>query len=170
MNKVFSFVGWSGCGKTEVICRIIEELTNQNIFVSSLKHSHHNFEIDKEGKDSYKHVNAGSNETIIFNELKWALISKKQDEKVSVREILRKLSKKTEIILIEGMKDSNFPKIEVIRTSQNKPFLFEKYKNIKALVVDEDDLVFTKYLPVFNFHDTQGICKFILNYLNYEKK
>ena len=170
MNKVFSFVGWSGCGKTELICRIIEEMTKQNIFVSSLKHSHHNFKIDKEGKDSFKHVKAGTNETIIFNELKWALISKKQDKEVPVKEILRKFSKKTEIILIEGLKNSNFPKIEVIRTSQKKPFLFEKYKNVRALVVDENDLVITKNLPIYNFQDTQRICKFILNYLNYEKK
>ena len=68
MNNLFGIVGWSGSGKTDLICRIIKNLTKKKLKIYSVKHSHHNFQIDKEGKDSFKHLESGSKEVLIFNE------------------------------------------------------------------------------------------------------
>ena len=76
MTKVFGIVGWSGSGKTELVTRLIKYFCKKRILVSSIKHTHHKFDIDKEGKDSFKHIQSGSNEVVIYNENKWALISK----------------------------------------------------------------------------------------------
>ena len=70
MRKVFGIVGWSGSGKTDLTTRVISFYSKRKINVSSIKHSHHTFDIDKKGKDSFKHLNAGSNEVILYNEKK----------------------------------------------------------------------------------------------------
>ena len=67
MKKAYGIIGWSGSGKTNLTCRIISHFTKKKIKVASIKHSHHNFQVDKEGKDSFKHAKAGSNEVIIYN-------------------------------------------------------------------------------------------------------
>ena len=165
MNKVFGIVGWSGSGKTHLICRLIKALKKRNITCASVKHSHHNFEIDKEGKDSFNHLKSGSNEVVIFNENKFAIISSFQKKKILLDEILQKLSKKNEIILIEGLKNEKIPKIEVTRSSIRKPFIHLNDKYIKGVVLnDENDMLTTK-LPKFKFKDTEKICMFILKYL-----
>ena len=75
MKKIFGIVGWSGSGKTDLICRLIEAFRKKNVSVGSIKHTHHNFEIDKEGKDSFKHIASGSEEVILYNEKKYAMVS-----------------------------------------------------------------------------------------------
>ena len=165
MKKVFGIVGWSGSGKTDLTTRVISFYFKKKINVSSIKHSHHAFEIDKEGKDSYKHLSAGSNEVILYNEKKWALISSLQKTNTNIENILDKFEKKDQLILIEGLKYSDFPKIEVIRSSIKKPFIHKKDKNIKAIVVDKEipELKDT-HLPIFTFSETEKISNFILEY------
>ena len=169
MTKIFGIVGWSGSGKTDLTKRIISYFVKKRIVVSSVKHTHHKFEIDKKGKDSDQHLIAGSNEVIIYNKKKWALVSKYQQDSSKVEEVIKKFEKKTEIILIEGLKYSNFPKIEVIRMSQNKPLIYTEDKNIKAIVVDEDSTKLeNNILPVFKFNDTNLIGDFIWRFFKNE--
>jgi molybdopterin-guanine dinucleotide biosynthesis protein B len=163
MSKVFGIVGWSGSGKTELITRLIEYFYKKKILVSSIKHTHHKFNIDKKGKDSFKHIQSGSNEVILYNENKWALVSKLQNKRVDIEEMITKFDRKTQLILIEGLKYSKFPKIEVFRASLNKSFLFEDDNCIKGVVSDKE--FENLELPRFNFKDTEKIGKFISNYL-----
>ena len=165
MNKVFGIVGWSGSGKTDLTTRIISYFSKQKIIVSSIKHTHHNFVIDKEGKDSQKHLQSGADEVILYNEKKWALISRHQKESTSIYKILKKFEKKDQLILIEGLKNSKFPKIEVVRSSIKKPHIFKNDTNIKAIVIDEEisEIKHSK-LPIFKFSETEKIGNFILEY------
>ena len=103
--NILGIVGWSGSGKTDLVCRIIKKLS-QKILVASIKHSHHNFNVDKKGKDSFKHIQAGSQEVILFNEYKFAMITQKKKKRISFDEVINKFSKNTDIILVEGMKNS----------------------------------------------------------------
>lgn len=165
MRKVFGIVGWSGSGKTDLTTRVISFYSKRKINVSSIKHSHHTFEIDKKGKDSFKHLNAGSNEVILYNEKKWALISSLQKKDTSINNILDKFEKRDQLILIEGLKYSSFPKIEVIRSSIKKPYIYKKDTNIKAIVVDQEIPELKKSnLPIFIFSETERISNFILEY------
>ena len=82
MKKIFGIVGWSGSGKTDLICRLINAFKKSNILVGSIKHTHHKFQIDKEGKDSFKHISSGSEEVILYNERKYAMISGLLREKI----------------------------------------------------------------------------------------
>ena len=160
--NILGIVGWSGSGKTDLVCRIIKKLS-QKILVASIKHSHHNFNVDKKGKDSFKHIQAGSQEVILFNEYKFAMITQKKKKKISFNEVINKFSKNTDIILVEGMKNSPLKKIEVFRSELKKPFLYKNDKNIIAIVADKiDKRISNINLPVFNFNETQRICNFIL--------
>ncbi len=164
MIKVFGIVGWSGSGKTDVTCRLINYLKKKKICVSSIKHSHHDFVIDKPGKDSFNHMKSGSNEVLIFNERKWAMISSLQQEEIPLKEVVKKFSKKTDLILLEGLKNSNVPKIEIYRSSLKKPTLFNNDKQVKAIVYDKiSNGLKNIQIPKFNFNDTEKIANFILN-------
>ena len=137
MKKAYGIIGWSGSGKTNLTCRIISHFTKKKIKVASIKHSHHNFQVDKEGKDSFKHAKAGSNEVIIYNEHKFAMISSLQKKSISLRSMISKFSKDTEIILVEGLKHSGLRKLEVYRADLNKPILCNDDKRITCLVYDK---------------------------------
>ncbi len=166
MKKIFGIVGWSGSGKTDLICRIIQSLKRKKICVASIKHSHHNFEIDKKGKDSFNHLNSGSNEVIIYNEKKFAMISSLKKKKITLKDILEKFSSENQIILIEGLKKSKIPKIEVIRSTIKKPYIFIKDNSVKGIVCDDECKQLPKNnLPRFNFIETKKISDFILKYL-----
>ncbi len=163
MIKVFGIVGWSGSGKTELVTKLIKYFCKKKILVSSIKHTHHKFDIDKEGKDSFKHIQSGSNEVVLYNENKWALISKFQNKKYDIEEMIAKFDSRTQLILVEGLKYSKFSKIEVFRSSLKKSFIFEDDKFIKCIVSDKK--IENLKLPQFNFEDIDKIGEFIINYL-----
>ena len=171
MKNVFGIVGWSGSGKTHLICRIIKYLNNKKLNISSIKHSHHNFEVDKKGKDSYEHLRSGSNEVVIYNEYKFAMITKKKNKQINLKDIINKFSTDTDIILIEGLKKGPTKKIEVFKDSIKKPLLCLNDNNIKALVFDKISPKISQIsLPKFHIDETIKISSFILKEIENEKK
>ncbi|MCB2359086.1 molybdopterin-guanine dinucleotide biosynthesis protein B [Clostridium estertheticum] len=150
----------SNTGKTTLIEKLIKALKLRNYSVGVLKHDAHKFDIDKEGKDSFKFSAAGADNVIISSPEKLAMI-KKVEKEVSIDEILL-LFKDIDIVLIEGYKDNNFPKIEVHRKDVDSNLLctnpkFE-FSQIIALATDEDINV---NIPLLNLNDVNSICNFI---------
>ena len=171
MKNIFGIVGWSGSGKTHLICRIIKYFDKKKLNICSIKHSHHNFEIDKKGKDSYEHLRSGAKEVVIYNEYKFAMITKKKKKKINLEEITKKFSSGMDLILIEGLKKGPIKKIEVYRESMNMPLLCEKDDNIKALVFDKVSPRISQInLPKFHIDETKRIGSFILEEINNEKR
>jgi|TARA_B100001758_G_C18169612_1_gene483538 molybdopterin-guanine dinucleotide biosynthesis protein B len=171
MKNVFGIVGWSGSGKTHLICRIIKYLNNKKLNISSIKHSHHNFEVDKKGKDSYEHLRSGSKEVVIYNEYKFAMITQKKNKQINLKDIINKFSSDTDIILIEGLKKGPTKKIEVYKDSIKKPLLCLNDNNIKALVFDKISPKISQIsLPKFHIDETIKISSFILKEIENEKK
>jgi len=171
MRNIFGIVGWSGSGKTHLICRIIKYFDKKNLNICSIKHSHHNFQIDKKGKDSYEHLRSGSKEVVIYNEYKFAMIKKKKNKEITLKDIVKKFSPDTDLILIEGLKKGPTKKIEVYRDSIKKPLLCFKDKNIKALVFDKNSPKISQVtLPKFHIDEITKIGSFILEEINNEKK
>ena len=167
MKKIFGIIGWSGSGKTDLICRLISAYKEKKITIGSIKHSHHNFEIDKKGKDSFNHILSGSEEVIIFNEKKYALISNRLNEHIEFDEVIKKFSKNIDLILVEGLKGLNINKIEVFRTKLNKCLLFKSDKNVKAIVCDKPNKdIIESGLPFFEFNQTEEIQNFISKKVN----
>ena len=167
MKKLFGIIGWSGSGKTDLICRLISAYKKQKIIIGSIKHSHHNFEIDKKGKDSFNHILSGSEEVIIYNEKKYALISNRLSKQIEFNEVIKKFSKNIDLILVEGLKGLSIDKIEVYRTKLDKSLLFKNDKNVKAIVCDKPNKdIIESGLPIFEFSQTEKIQNFISKKVN----
>ena len=142
LPPIFGLAGWSGSGKTTLCAKLIENFTKIGINVGTLKHAHHKFDIDKPGKDSYNLRKAGARPMIISSKERFALIQENDnEEEKSLFEMLEIFAKsplnKCDVIIVEGYKNENIPKLEVFRREIGKTFLHEDDSNIFAIASDE---------------------------------
>ena len=119
--RVIGLAGWSGAGKTTLVLRLIPELERRGYSVSTLKHAHHDFDIDKPGKDSFEHRAAGAREVLVASANRLALMRELRGApEPSLADLLRMLAP-VDIVLIEGFKREAHAKIEVHRAVAGKP-------------------------------------------------
>jgi molybdopterin-guanine dinucleotide biosynthesis protein B len=163
--RVFGFAGWSGSGKTTLIEQVIPRLVARGMRVSLVKHAHHSFDIDRPGKDSYRHRHAGCDEVLITSGTRWALMHELRGQpELTMREALARLSP-CDIALIEGYKTSSVPKLEIWRARVGKPLLFPRDPHIVAIATDSRDLLpfsEAKRLPVFGLEDYDDIATLVM--------
>ncbi|HEY1780865.1 MAG TPA: molybdopterin-guanine dinucleotide biosynthesis protein B [Roseiarcus sp.] len=134
--RVIGFAGWSGAGKTTLIVRLIPELNRRGLSVSTIKHAHHNFDLDQPGKDSHAHRSAGAEEVLVASAKRIALMRELRGApEPSLPELLG-LLKDADLVLIEGFKRDPYPKIEIFRAANGKPPLYPQDPNIVALISD----------------------------------
>jgi molybdopterin-guanine dinucleotide biosynthesis protein B len=134
--RIISFAGWSGSGKTTLITRLIPLLTARGISVSTVKHAHHAFDVDKPGKDSYEHRSAGATEVLVASANRWALMHELRGApEPDVIELLAKLAP-VDLVIVEGFKRTASIKIEVHRRSLGKPFIYPDDPAVVAVASD----------------------------------
>ena len=142
--KVFGITGWSGSGKTTLIKSLIPEIKARGFSVSTIKHAHHTFDVDKPGKDSYEHRRAGACEVLISSSKRWVLMHENNNEnEPSLRELLEKL-RSNDLVLVEGFKNEPYPKLEVFRGSLGKPPLWSTDDTVIAVASDTKPLTLKK--------------------------
>jgi molybdopterin-guanine dinucleotide biosynthesis protein B len=153
--RVIGLAGWSGSGKTTLVTRVIPVLVGRGLKVATVKHAHHEFDLDKPGKDSWLHREAGASEVAIASSRRWALIHELRDEpEPSLVEILNKLSP-ADLVIIEGFKYHQHPKLEVYRASVAKPLLHPEDDCIVAIATDQP--MPKAPLPVLMLDDIEAI-------------
>ena len=159
--KIVGIVGWKNSGKTFFVSAIIKKLKSQNYRIASIKHAHHAFDIDHVNTDSYIHRISGSSQVIISSSKRWAKINEleNQDEK-KLDELISELSD-TDIVLVEGYKNENHPKIEVINEKEKK-YLYKNIKNVIGIISDHD---LDTDLKQFKKNEIDNIVNFILKKL-----
>ena len=165
---LLGLAGWSGSGKTTLVSNLIPELKKINISVSSLKHAHEGFDVDKPGKDSYVHRQAGAKEVLISSNKRFALIHEYKNEKISLNSLIKKLSP-VDLILIEGWKKENIKKIEVYRKEINKPLLTNNDKNIIAIATNDKSININN-MTILDLNNYEQIAKFIYALIQKENK
>lgn len=134
--KVIGLVGWSGAGKTTLIAKLIPALKSRGLTVSTVKHAHHSFDIDRPGKDSHVHREAGAQEVLVASSARWALIHELAGAPEPGLDALLAHLTPANIVLVEGFKHAAHAKIEVHRVGNAKPFLFPDDPSIVALASD----------------------------------
>jgi len=156
--KVFGFAGWSGAGKTTLIRQVIVRLVGQGLRVSTLKHAHHDFDIDQPGKDSWEHRKAGASEVLVVSDIRWALMHELNGApEPSLRDLLGKLAP-ADLVLVEGFKRSEHPKMEVFRAANGKPALHPGDPSIIGIAAD---IAFPDAgIPVLPLDDIAAIAEF----------
>ncbi len=159
-QRVFGITGWKNSGKTTLTERLVAELTAHGWRVSTVKHAHHEFDIDKQGTDSFRHRAAGAGEVAIVSGKRWALMHELADEaEPSLEAILARLSP-CDIVLVEGYKREAHKKIEARRLeAKDTAPLSANDPNIVAIAADHP--VSGEHLPVFGIDDVSTIADFI---------
>jgi molybdopterin-guanine dinucleotide biosynthesis protein B len=164
--KIFGLVGWSGSGKTTLVTALLPELIRRGYSVSTMKHTHHNFDIDKKGKDSFEHRMAGAKEVLLTGSSRWAILHENRNTiEPSIEQLLDRLED-VDLVLIEGFKSYGHQKLEVFRPSVGKPLIARDDQSIVAIasdvqISDLTDLV-DKNMVFINLDDTKAIADFIV--------
>jgi len=158
---VIAFQAYSGTGKTTLIEKLCLELKKRGFRLGVIKHDAHRFEIDHEGKDSWRFTKAGADITIISSCEKTAFIEQRE---LSLQDDLRMMHD-VDLILVEGYKNEQIPRIGLSRQAGGKglPGLPDEYI---ALVTDENITV--KDIPIFSLDDTEGVLAFVLDFFHLE--
>lgn len=170
--KIFGLVGWSGSGKTTLVARLLPELIGRGFKVSTMKHTHHNFDIDKKGKDSFEHRMAGATEVLITGTRRWALLHENRDvPEPSIEELLDRMED-VDLVLIEGFKSHLHQKMEVFRPGVGKPLLATDDPSIVAVASDASasDLpgLADKTLALLDLDDVKAVADFIIGHTGLE--
>jgi molybdopterin-guanine dinucleotide biosynthesis protein B len=158
--KIFGLAGWSGSGKTTLMVNLIPELVGRGLSVSTMKHAHHDFDIDQPGKDSYEHRKAGASEVMISASKRWAFMHEVRNEgEPSVDELIARMTP-VDLLIVEGFKWHAHSKIEIHRPTLGKPLLQNNDPDIIA--VASDKIIENLPVPVFDLNNIIGIADFII--------
>lgn len=169
---LLGFAAYSGTGKTTLLEQLLPVLSQMGIRVAMIKHSHHDFEIDQVGKDSYRLRKAGAQQMLLASAYRTALITEKEGQhEPHLSDLIQQIDTSAiDIILVEGFRHVPFPKIELHRPSLQKDLLFPHDNSIIAIACDqitaplEQQLELTQ-IPCLALNNTKKMAQFIQQYL-----
>ncbi|MEM1102353.1 MAG: molybdopterin-guanine dinucleotide biosynthesis protein B [Pseudomonadota bacterium] len=156
--KRFGVVGWKNAGKTGLMERLVAEFTARGVRVSTLKHAHHAFDVDHEGKDSWRHRAAGAQEVLVAGGKRWTLMAELREAEEPPLETLISKMTPMDLLLIEGWKRETHPKIEAWRAETENTLIAPSDPSIRAVA---SDAPVETALPTFDLNDTAAIADFI---------
>lgn len=158
--KIFGIAGYSGSGKTTLIERVVPRLRAQGLRVAVIKHTHHDFDVDRPGKDSWRFREAGADAVLLASDHRTALLIEHRDAPSALDELLAQLPP-CDLVLVEGYKREAIPKLEVHRDETTKPWLYPDDPNILAVASDIDP-----HPPIrrIDIDDIQQLADFILTH------
>ncbi|MBD8662922.1 molybdopterin-guanine dinucleotide biosynthesis protein B [Rhizobium sp. CFBP 8752] len=167
--RVFGIAGWKNSGKTGLAVRLVMEFTRRGYKISTIKHAHHDFDIDKVGADSFRHRQAGAHEVTIVSGTRFAIMHElRGDPEPSLQDVLDRIAP-CDLVLIEGYKREPVPKIEARRLeSKSREPLAPTDPHIVAIAADH--AVEGTSLPVFDLDDTVAIADFIADVVSLPQK
>jgi molybdopterin-guanine dinucleotide biosynthesis protein B len=157
--KIYGVTGGKNTGKTGLIERLVKEFVIRGVTVSTIKHAHHDTDIDQPGRDSHRHREAGAHQVVLSSKHRWAVMTELRDApEADLKSIIRSLEP-VQLTLIEGYKNDPHPKIETFRLVISKPLLALTNSSIKG--VASDSPIPDLEIPIFDLNDTGKIADFI---------
>jgi molybdopterin-guanine dinucleotide biosynthesis protein B len=162
--KVVGFAGYSGAGKTSLLERLIPVLRERGLRVSVVKHAHHRFDIDRPGKDSWRHREAGAFEVVIASRHRLALMREfEREHELTVHQMIAELWDGVDWVLVEGFRHSDLPKVEVWRADAGHPALYPEDDFVAAIATDAPDrLPVPTRRPVLDLNDAVALADWLL--------
>ena len=156
--KVWGVTGWKNAGKTHLVARLVTEFAGRGLTVSTIKHAHRGFDIDKPGTDSARHRGAGAREVLISSDHRWALMHELGDApEPTLDDLVARLSP-ADLVLVEGFKTAPHPKVEAHRAETGHPLIAATNDTIRAVAADS---AVQSGVPVLPLNDTRAIADFI---------
>ena len=158
---VLGFAANSGTGKTTLLSRLIPILSERGLKVGLVKHSHHDFDIDQPGKDSYRLRKAGASPVVLVSSHRRAVITELTSGEPTLAEQLYCFhNSPVDLIIVEGFKQEVFPKIELHRAALNAPFL---HLNDRSIIAIASDIKPSTQLPVLDINNPKQVADFVIN-------
>jgi len=158
--RIIGIAGWSGAGKTTLLTKAIPRLVSRGLSVSTVKHAHHAFDVDKPGKDSHTHRVAGATEVLVSSANRWALMHELRGApEPSLAELVAKLAP-VDLVIVEGFKLASIAKVEVYRSAVGKPPLHPDDAMIRGIAADVPFPDAGR--PVVAFDDTDAVVALML--------
>ncbi len=167
-KPVLGFAAYSGTGKTTLLVQLLPMLKKRGMRIAMIKHAHHDFDIDKPGKDSYELRKAGADQMLIVSDKRWALMTEiRENDALQLEDLIGKLNMdECDLILVEGFRHLPFSKIELHRPSLGKDLICQEDDYVIALASDEN--VSVNDLPLLDLNKPQDIADYICNWLRLE--
>jgi molybdopterin-guanine dinucleotide biosynthesis protein B len=165
---VLGFVAASGTGKTTLLCKLIPLLRQAGLHVAAIKHTHHSFDMDQPGKDSFELRQAGAEQMLVASNRRWALMVENVSSapEPALNELLAHIDQsRLDLILVEGFKHEAYPKIELHRAATGAPLWFPSDGDIIAIATDEP-LEEATHLPQLNINKPEEVCRFIIEHFH----
>ena len=160
--KIFGIMGYSGSGKTTLIEALIRRFAARGLKVSLIKHAHHGFDIDRPGKDSFRHREAGAGEVMLLSDQRWVLMHEVRNEPLpQLEQMIRRLSP-CDLVLLESFKTAAVDKLEVYRPSVGKPPI---WPNCQGVVAVASDAQVDCPLPLLDLNDHDVVAEFVLKHV-----
>lgn len=162
---VLGFAAYSGTGKTTLLVKLLPLMKLQGLRVAMIKHTHHDFDIDRPGKDSYELRQAGANQVLLASDKRSALLTEYDEgSEPDIKQLVEQLDlKNLDLVLVEGFRHLPFAKIELHRPATAKPLLFREDPSIIAIACDEN--IDTVDLPLLNLNAVEEVADFINRWL-----
>lgn len=157
--KVLGIVGWSGSGKTTLLVSVLPLLRHAGLRVSSVKHTHHGFDMDRPGKDTFRHREAGAHEVLIAAGSRWVLLHEVVGPEPTLPDLLDRMDP-VDLVLVEGYKSHPFPKLEVHRPVLGKPPLWPDDPDVLAVATDAPLAIAGR--DVLALNDSAAVARWIL--------
>jgi molybdopterin-guanine dinucleotide biosynthesis protein B len=158
--RVLGLAGWSGSGKTTLLVRLLPLLVQRGHRVATVKHAHHEFDVDLPGKDSYEHRKAGAAEVIIASSRRWVQMHElREDAEPTLAALLRRVSP-CDLVLVEGFKHQRHPKLEIHRPALGKPALYLDDRAVVAVATD--GVLVAPHPPRVDLNDTAAVADCVL--------
>ncbi len=166
---VLGFTAYSGTGKTTLLKQLIPLLREQGLRLGLVKHAHHDFDLDKPGKDSYELRKAGATQVLVASHRRWALVTE-QDmaEEPELQTLLERMDReRLDLILVEGFKHECFPKIELHRPAMGRSLIHPQDPSVIAVAADAE-LPDPPELPLLDLNNPAAIAGFVLAWMKEE--
>lgn len=165
-HRVIGVAGFKNAGKTTLVAALVGELSGRGFAVSTIKHAHHSFDIDHEGRDSFRHRQAGAREVAVVARERWAIIHEHaaRETPATLEEMLRRMSP-CDLVIVEGYKADPHPKIEVRGATPPPRELAGDDPSIVALAV-AGGAAAAAPVPVFDRDDHAGLADFIISFMD----
>ncbi|SNB65002.1 molybdopterin guanine dinucleotide biosynthesis accessory protein MobB [Arboricoccus pini] len=167
-ERVFGIVGFKNNGKTVLTCRLIDHLKAQGYRISTIKHAHHDADIDQPGRDSWRHRESGATEVLLSTSQRWMHVHElRQEAEPALADHLARMTP-VDLVLVEGFKRDSHAKIEVHRAERDTPLIAHEDPTVVALATDQEAIALDR--PVFHLDDIAGIAAFMLDHLGIARR
>ena len=163
--NVIGIAGWKNSGKTTLVEALVAIFSARGLAVSTVKHAHHEFDIDRPGKDSHRHRQAGAREVIVASQKRWALMHELRGEaEPSLDELVARLAP-ADLVIVEGYKQGTHPKLEIRRRGVEGPPLAHTHNGIIAIVTDMPAL--SSAVPVLPLGEPEQVAAFLARHFGF---